>query len=144
MQTSKGSLFGTAFSNLKKRDDDLSFPQELDLSPFLAPVEKPPGASQGRTASAHDLKVKAAAKIRELAPHPDARYSLYAVVVHIGNLGSGHYVAYVLSDRYTPLARKDEESTSSSPTPRRWFYCSDEVVRACSAEEVLKSKAYML
>ncbi|GAA5825583.1 hypothetical protein JCM3770_006894 [Rhodotorula araucariae] len=42
MQTSKSSLFGAAFVNLKKRDDFVSFPKEMDLSPFLAPAGKPP------------------------------------------------------------------------------------------------------
>ncbi|KAL8287010.1 hypothetical protein RQP46_004016 [Phenoliferia psychrophenolica] len=157
MQTSKSPMFGTAFTNLKKRDDDLSFPQELDLSPFLTPPEKPPRpAKPGRNRAA------AASTSSQLkGPHPvvpSARYRLYAVVVHIGTLVGGHYVNYVLSDRYGDPRRAEpavpEDGEAPAPPPpvekdgaahhRKWFYCSDDEVRVCSVEEVLRSKAYML
>lgn len=153
MQTSKASLFGSAFTNLKKRDDDLTFPQELDLAPFLTPAEKPPRSPSHRS---RDIRVKApSARPTLLEPAPSARYRLYAVVVHIGTLAGGHYINYVLSDRYSdpkkpqpqPTVSEEGESIaekSASLPPRRWFHCSDDEVRPCSVDEVLKSKAYML
>ncbi|KDE04930.1 hypothetical protein MVLG_04686 [Microbotryum lychnidis-dioicae p1A1 Lamole] len=137
---SKSSLFGTSFMNLKKRDDDLSFPEQLDLTPFLAPLEKPPKqttrarhATRPSTSSNHSV------------PHPPpietekvvggALYRLYAAVVHYGTLSTGHYSAFVLSNRYGP---------GQGGTERRWMFCSDEDVHAVSVEEVLKCKAYIL
>lgn len=146
--TSKAPLFGSAFTNLKKRDDDLSFPQELDLTPFLTPTEKPPRSTPGRA--------RASTVPRGPQPvAPSAKYRLYAVVVHIGTLASGHYVNYVLSDRYDHPKRpvpveegvvsdKTADTSPGGPPERRWFYCSDDEVRPCSVEEVLRSKAYML
>ena len=57
----------------------------------------------------------------------DFIYELYGVVVHMGSLNSGHYVAYV---------RGVEED--------QWFYISDARVEAVSKERVLKSEAYLL
>ncbi|KAK4050070.1 hypothetical protein OIV83_003640 [Microbotryomycetes sp. JL201] len=133
-QTNKSSLFGAPFTSLKKRDDALTFPQELDLSPFLAPTGKAPmrkAPANGTT----DAKGQSGPVLPEVAVG-DARYSLYAVVVHFGTLVTGHYSAYVKSDRYG----KGPGGTSD----RRWFFCSDEDVRACSLDEVLRSKAYIL
>jgi hypothetical protein len=143
-QTNKSSLFGTPFTNLKKRDDDLTFPQELDLAPFLAPTEPAPrrDPSQRRSQRA---RAPSARPGQGQGPTPllaseytdgEARYSLYAVVVHFGTLSTGHYSAYVKSNRYGtgPGGTQD----------RRWFFCSDEDVRACSLDEVLRSKAYIL
>lgn len=120
-QTSK-SLFGSAFVNLKKRDDEVSFPLEMDMAPFLAPTEKPPQRGGGGD--------------DDLSRIGSTRYQLYGVVEHIGTLALGHYVAYVLSDRW--------RQGDSDPRERRWVFCSDERVRPCSVDEVLKSKAYIL
>jgi hypothetical protein len=140
-QSSKSPMFGTAFSNLKKRDDALSFPQELDMTPFLAPPGKPPGAGPGRRPT-RDVPT---------GSHAPATYRLYGVVEHIGNSTGGHYITYSYSNRYE-LRRRESfsengettEKDNAPTTPRRWFYTSDDVVRACTLEEVLKSKAYML
>ncbi|GAA5988749.1 hypothetical protein JCM10908_006155 [Rhodotorula pacifica] len=149
MQTSKSSLFGSAFVNLKKRDDPVSFPKEMDLTPFLAPSGKPPrlnpnafGADErGRAREAvnghangngtHPHKVELEKEVH------NARYRLYAAVVHFGDLNTGHYASYVLSNRYG----KGEHAGRGE---RRWVFCSDEDVTAVSEAEVLRSKAYML
>ena len=175
MQTSKSSLFGAAFVNLKKRDDPVSFPKEMDLTPFLAPPGRPPrvnpnafgsapapapgGAEISKRSSwrsglrhAHhpeaptpssssslssrvDLEAGAPIELEKTAHN--ARYRLYAAVVHHGSLDTGHYASYVLSKRY---GRGDEAGKGE----RRWVFCSDEDVTAVSEAEVLRSKAYML
>ncbi|GAA5843435.1 hypothetical protein JCM9279_002102 [Rhodotorula babjevae] len=176
MQTSKSSLFGAAFVNLKKRDDPVSFPREMDLTPFLAPPGRPPrvnpnafgsapapapapapGAEISKRSSwrsglrhAHhpepasassssssqvEAEVEAPLELEKTAHN--ARYRLYAVVVHHGSLDTGHYASYVLSKRY---GRGDEAGKGE----RRWVFCSDEDVTAVSEAEVLRSKAYML
>ncbi|KAK4058334.1 hypothetical protein OIO90_000491 [Microbotryomycetes sp. JL221] len=132
-QTNKSSLFGAPFTSLKKRDDDLTFPQELDLAPFLAPTDKPP--RQATPGQMQEYVAPPSPLVEEYSVGT-ARYSLYAVVVHFGTLVTGHYSAYVKSDRYG----KGPGGTSD----RRWFFCSDEDVRACSLDEVLRSKAYIL
>ncbi|KPV73906.1 uncharacterized protein RHOBADRAFT_54494 [Rhodotorula graminis WP1] len=175
MQTSKSSLFGAAFVNLKKRDDPVSFPKEMDLTPFLAPPGRPPRVNPnafGSSASAPgpgaeitkrsswrsglrhahhpeaptpssssslssrvDLEAEAPIELEKTAHN--ARYRLYAAVVHHGSLDTGHYASYVLSKRY---GRGDEAGKGE----RRWVFCSDEDVTAVSEAEVLRSKAYML
>ncbi|GAA99746.1 uncharacterized protein L969DRAFT_48794 [Mixia osmundae IAM 14324] len=68
-QSGKSSVFGSAFSNLKKVDDMITFPEYLDMSVFMFPKQ---------TVS-DDKQI----------------YRLYAVIEHIGTLGGGHYVAHV-------------------------------------------------
>lgn len=147
--------------NLKKRDDFLSFPEEMDLTPFLAPLETPPRATSERAgAAAVDEKHAAHHHRHWPGQRPQgpadefivgtARYRLYAVVVHHGNLREGHYTSYVLSDRYRDKTGKGapvvdaEEGKEETRRERKWFFCSDELVRLCTLEEVLRSKAYML
>ncbi len=72
---------------------------------------------------------------------------------------SGHYTAYVLSDRVRYKTAGNGAGSSSTemehvqdllPTDkqrdlrRAWVYCSDDQVRAASWEEVAKQKAYLL
>ncbi|KAG6584576.1 Ubiquitin-specific protease [Phytophthora cinnamomi] len=88
-------------------------------------------------------------------------YELIAVVVHMGNKRSGHYVAYVSRSRRREalLLRSrsrliSEEGATSAPevlTPknnegptRTWYYVSDTVVKRVSFEQVLTCEAYML
>lgn len=152
-QTSKSSMFGSAFVNLKKRDDALSFPQELDLTPFLAPLEGPPRSTPGRSSGPSSEATVPAGGTDEFLVGT-AKYRLYAVVVHVGTLREGHFTSFVLSDRWIEREKKNkekvveevtvEEEKSSIPRSRKWFFCSDEIVRQCTLQEVLESKAYML
>jgi ubiquitin carboxyl-terminal hydrolase 16/45 len=65
-----------SFSNgFKKLDDYVTFPEMLDLTPFLAPKKEDFGL-RGKRGSMR-LKSKAAER---------CMYRLYAVVVHIGNM----------------------------------------------------------
>ncbi|GAA5959948.1 hypothetical protein JCM21900_001436 [Sporobolomyces salmonicolor] len=167
MQTSKSSLFGAAFVNLKKRDDPVSFPKEMDLAPFLAPRERPPtnpwveelgkgqhhgvgwrslrpsssgsGETRGERESLgeNDRDNRDGTTIELEKETQDARYRLYAVVVHFGTIDTGHYAAYVLSNRY---GKGDDAGKGE----RRWFYVSDEDVSHVTEQEVLKCNAYML
>ena len=74
-QTSKMPLI--SFSHgLKKLDDYVSFPEYLDLKPFLAPKKEDYGLGKKK-------KKKAVVKGKERC-----MYRLYAVVVHIGNMVS--------------------------------------------------------
>jgi ubiquitin carboxyl-terminal hydrolase 16/45 len=64
------------FGNLKKLDDFVSFPEYLDLKPFIAPRREEYGL---RPPNIIDTKG---------ANDPQVIYRLYAVVVHIGNMVS--------------------------------------------------------
>lgn len=92
----------------QKIEDELAFPFMLDPSPFLA---------DNATAASN-------------RPATQVKYRLHAVVVHIGSLSTGHYIAYVLAP--------------AGGSERRWFYTSDDEVRECTKEEVGRAKAYML
>ncbi|TDL19600.1 cysteine proteinase [Rickenella mellea] len=92
-----------SFANFKKLDDFVSFPEYLDLKPFLLPKKddyglgKKRAADKSSTAGKHDRDEK-------------CMYRLYAVVVHIGNMLGGHYIAY------TALPDSQPESTTTSKT----------------------------
>ncbi|XP_029880604.1 ubiquitin carboxyl-terminal hydrolase 30 isoform X1 [Aquila chrysaetos chrysaetos] len=62
-------------------------------------------------------------------------YRLMAVVVHHGDMHSGHFVTY----RRSPPSPKNPHSVSS-----QWLWISDDTVRKASLQEVLSSSAYLL
>ncbi|KAG1741457.1 peptidase C19, ubiquitin carboxyl-terminal hydrolase 2 [Suillus paluster] len=124
-------------SSFKKLEDYVSFPEYLDIAPYLAPKRE----------QYADAKV---GHVRGRTKRPErCMYRLYAVVVHIGNMLGGHYIAYTA----LPSATKEDEQTSSvtesenlshTDRPHRdWAYISDTTVRLSSLDEVLKSKAYI-
>eukprot|EP00117_Sycon_ciliatum_P002505 scpid37618/ scgid7704/ Ubiquitin carboxyl-terminal hydrolase 22; Deubiquitinating enzyme 22; Ubiquitin thioesterase 22; Ubiquitin-specific-processing protease 22 len=94
---------------LKKRQKKIStfveFPETLDVSEFMAEREN----SDSRT------------------KHPLWNtYSLFAVVVHKGQLSQGHYTCFVRQ-------KKNE-----------WYRCDDSAVTRASVNEVLNSESYLL
>ncbi len=60
-------------------------------------------------------------------------YKLTSVIVHLGDVYSGHFITY----RRIP-------STNGQRFPDKWLYTSDTEVRKASLAEVLQSNAYML
>ena len=60
-------------------------------------------------------------------------YKLVSVVVHLGDVSSGHFVTY----RRVP-------STDGQRFPAKWLYTSDTHVRKASRKEVMGADAYML
>jgi len=127
------------------------------LKPFLAPKKEDYGLGKKKKGV---VKGKAEKCI----------YRLYAVVVHIGNMLGGHYIAYTAlpsvsssmtgsgatpgSSNSTPPedpTNAESESTEehSKPTAkpasdeRQWAFISDTVVRLTTLEEVLRAKAYI-
>ncbi|XP_054028974.1 ubiquitin carboxyl-terminal hydrolase 30 isoform X1 [Dryobates pubescens] len=66
---------------------------------------------------------------------PAYLYRLMAVVVHHGDMHSGHFVTY---RRSPPPAR------SPLPVSSQWLWVSDDSVRRASLQEVLSSSAYLL
>ncbi|CAH1154568.1 unnamed protein product [Phaedon cochleariae] len=81
----------------------ISFPEMLDMTPFMSRSKKE-------------------------SPFPlDNRYSLFAVVNHVGtSIDSGHYTAYV---------RQQCDY---------WYKCDDHVITRANLKEVLESEGYLL
>ena len=80
-QTSKMPLI--SFSHgLKKLDDYVSFPEYLDLKPFLAPKKEDYGLGKKKKKNVVKGKVE------------KCMYRLYAVVVHIGNMVSSPFTLF--------------------------------------------------
>lgn len=188
-QTSK-SLF-SSFGDLKKLDDKVTFPLYLDMAPFMAPpplipsepsaVEKALGHGV-KSGDESDYHSSASGKksrtggessskswFRRSAPTNEMRsnciYRLYAVIVHKGSMGSGHYVAMTYTSQRrnegvqlkSPAANAPTTGTQQSQqkdasgltksdheAARQWIYCSDDIVRPASVDEVFKSQAYLL
>lgn len=97
-----------------KIDTPLLFSSTLDLAPYLNPAGIGPVSPDKKSM---DTGLSSAP--------PSHKYSLFAVVSHVGNLDSGHYTAYVKS-------RGD------------WFWIDDGAVVRCSPEAVFNCNAYML
>ncbi|THH10626.1 hypothetical protein EW145_g1190 [Phellinidium pouzarii] len=109
------------FTNFKKLDDPVSVPEYLDLSPFLLPNKHEFG--KGKTQREHkgkdrkkkDMDVEVENEKTQYKkitdPGFECMYRLYAVIVHIGNMLGGHYIAY------TALPEAARVSLSSSEEP---------------------------
>lgn len=68
---------------------------------------------------------------------PTYLFRLMAVIVHHGDMHSGHFVTY----RRSPPPPALKTSTLSSP---QWLWISDDSVRRANLQEVLSSSAYLL
>nr|XP_043882213.1 ubiquitin carboxyl-terminal hydrolase 30 isoform X2 [Solea senegalensis] len=66
---------------------------------------------------------------------PEYLFQLTAVLVHHGDMHSGHFVTY----RRSPSSPRGSSSLSS-----QWLWVSDDSVRKATLHEVLSSNAYML
>lgn len=186
-QTHK-SMF-SSFGDLKKLDDKITFPLYLDMAPFMAPPPLTPtepsavervlasdidGVSSGGGSlksgdesdnNGKSIRAQSKSWFRRSAPSAEMRsncvYRLYAVIVHKGSMGSGHYVAMTYTSQRkhegiqvkAPATAADAKSgggqldgvtRSDHEAARQWIYCSDDIVRPASVDEVFKSQAYLL
>ncbi|KAI8447098.1 hypothetical protein BY996DRAFT_8441659 [Phakopsora pachyrhizi] len=151
-----GKIFGVGKQNKcpgmtmewVKNEEYISFPEFLDLKEFVGPrLNEDEGAESAEGNADNDNN----ASVLNLSSTSSTEYRLFAVIVHKGQIGSGHYYAYVLSDQIGNMKgegrEKDiREADSREPKPRKrdWIYTSDHEVRLSSIEEVLRSRAYML
>ncbi|MBW0542452.1 hypothetical protein O181_082167 [Austropuccinia psidii MF-1] len=126
----KSGLFNKQISaQWTKTDDYISFPEKLDLSPFISP-------------ELHDETSQIGQSNRGF------NYRLISVIVHRGQMGSGHYFNYVLTDRYGnqdgSVKKNEDEIDDHQNEGKQWVYCSDTEIKRVTLNEVLKSKAYIL
>jgi len=101
-------------------------------------AQRMPSTTVRTAGSAQELRMLAAAYSSEnfQTSTPSARrtaYRLTSVVVHLGDVSSGHFVTY----RRAP-------SLNGQRFPGDWLYTSDVCVRYATLAEVLASDAYML
>ncbi|XP_067912064.1 ubiquitin carboxyl-terminal hydrolase 22 isoform X5 [Heterodontus francisci] len=120
----------------------VSFPLELDMTPFMASSKESRmnGQYQQSVDSLNnDNKVLCQQhRLREMhlvcmcghdiitGKQPNHKYSLFAVVNHQGTLESGHYTSFIRQ-------HKDQ-----------WFKCDDAIITKASIKDVLDSEGYLL
>ncbi|KAF4517421.1 hypothetical protein B566_EDAN005030 [Ephemera danica] len=89
----------------KKISSFIAFPEHLDMTPFM---------SHQRNNNNNDAMLG------------DNRYSLFAVINHLGSLEAGHYTAYIRQYR------------------DHWFKCDDHLITKANIRDVLDSEGYLL
>ncbi|KNC48743.1 ubiquitin carboxyl-terminal hydrolase [Thecamonas trahens ATCC 50062] len=97
--------------------------------------------SHGGTATGSSVKLSDFVSfplVLDMAPYVAREsQSAFAVVVHIGSIDAGHYIAYVRVPAPTVGA-------AAVPASQLWFRCDDAVVTLATVKEVLASEAYLL
>ncbi len=114
----KHGLYG-----LKKASDHVKFPLMLAPSPFCTPPQQ---CKEGTSVGKKEKQVEEEGR-EEGGAHHQYQYRLCGVSVHGGGMGSGHYIAYVLSKAND-----------------KWYYFSDSHGREAALSEVLSCEAYVL
>lgn len=62
----------------------------------------------------------------DIIPLRDNRYTLFAVINHIGNIEAGHYTSFIRQHR------------------NKWYRCNDHEIVQSSIKDVLDSEGYLL
>ncbi|CAI2173263.1 9133_t:CDS:2, partial [Funneliformis geosporum] len=137
-------------SSMRKIDDFVAFDEEIDVGDFVIPpeIEEENGIN-----NEHIIENSNDGSVSSNQSNPrkfGTKYRLYGVVVHLGSLYNGHYIAYVLSrniisdDEQPGVSYNDKVKNHITDDQRQWIYCSDSSVRPVSIDEVLNSGAYLL
>ncbi|KAF9099151.1 Ubiquitin carboxyl-terminal hydrolase 16 [Mortierella sp. AD031] len=98
------------FGQMRKIEDHVEIPVEIDMAPYFVPknkIEEEKEDNESETGSEKQLEVNESKK-----------YRLYGAVVHMGTLGGGHYINYVLSSKVevaemTKAAAQEKEKSKS-------------------------------
>ncbi|KAK0174005.1 hypothetical protein PV328_007125 [Microctonus aethiopoides] len=102
----------------KKISTFISFPEQLDMTPFMSHKRN----GNNNSASIERLSRKNG----EDMTFSDNRYSLFAVINHEGSLETGHYTAFIRQQR------------------DQWFKCDDHSITRAKLKDVLTSEGYLL
>ncbi|KAF9896390.1 hypothetical protein BX616_007552, partial [Lobosporangium transversale] len=96
------------FGQMRKIDDHVEIPVTLDMSPYFMP------ASEIEHEDEEDNQNPSKSNQYYYNGDLSKRYRLYGAVVHMGTLGGGHYINYVLSSKVVvPEDTKATEVVSS-------------------------------
>ncbi|KAG0241622.1 Ubiquitin carboxyl-terminal hydrolase 16 [Actinomortierella wolfii] len=102
---------GSRFGMMRKIDDHVEIPEELDMSPFCIPKkvieEEDEPKKEGEQQEQSSVVVEDQENVSK-------KYRLYGIVVHQGTLGSGHYTNYVLSSKVETLNAQVEALNKSA------------------------------
>ncbi|KAF9127776.1 Ubiquitin carboxyl-terminal hydrolase 16 [Mortierella sp. 14UC] len=98
------------FGQMRKIEDHVDIPVELDMAPYFVPKNKIEEEDESENGSETKVEVTESKK-----------YRLYGAVVHMGTLGGGHYINYVLSSKVevTEVAKnavQEKEKAKSKST----------------------------
>lgn len=96
----------------KKISTFISFPEQLDMTPFTS----------HRRNGNNNSSLKNMPKNGEDTAFTDNRYSLFAVINHEGSLETGHYTAFIRQQR------------------DQWFKCDDHLITRARLKDVLTSE----
>ncbi|KAF9427413.1 Ubiquitin carboxyl-terminal hydrolase 16 [Podila epigama] len=151
------------FGQMRKIEDHVEIPEELDMSPYYMSkedIEQESTNKQVNGTNENEPIPSTTPTTTEAQAVSKKKYRLYGAVVHMGTLGGGHYTNYVLSSKVEqtpevspPKSTSDDAEMSSSEgikdckenhAQRQWIACSDTSVRHATLQEVLASRAYLL
>ncbi|GAB1602415.1 ubiquitin carboxyl-terminal hydrolase 22-like [Argonauta hians] len=99
----------------KKISTFVSFPEELDMTPFMS-------SSRSNNNGYRNQVVQESAKSLSC----DNKYSLFAVVNHSGTIETGHYTCFIRLHK------------------NQWYKCDDHMITKATPQEVLNSEGYLL
>lgn len=125
--------------DLTKVNEPFEFPTELDMAPWL------PGSAASTCHDGQDLS--AAAPLPSGDANPDckvmpSKYSLNAIVMHVGSPSVGHYYAYARTQAKRDLPSEGPTCNRAGDAGHRgsmrWVKLDDERVTEVSEEEVLR------
>lgn len=99
----------------KKISTYVSFPEELDMTPFMSSSRDSNGYYRHHSVQESTLSLSCKNK-----------YSLFAVVNHSGTIECGHYTCFIRQHK------------------NQWFKCDDHLITKAMPQEVLNSEGYLL
>ncbi|KAF9929367.1 Ubiquitin carboxyl-terminal hydrolase 16 [Linnemannia zychae] len=107
------------FGQMRKIEDHVDIPVEIDMAPYFVPkneIEEEENENKSNDETPEEEKPKPIAG-------ESKKYRLYGAVVHMGTLGGGHYINYVLSSKVeaaevakVAVAQEKEKAKSKSVT----------------------------
>ncbi|XP_074648440.1 ubiquitin carboxyl-terminal hydrolase 22-like [Tubulanus polymorphus] len=99
----------------KKISTFVSFPDELDMTPFMS------SSRNNNNGYTNQVIMESASGLSS-----ENKYSLFAVVNHSGTIECGHYTCYIRLHK------------------NQWFKCDDHLILKADVNEVLNSEGYLL
>lgn len=104
------------FGQMRKIEDHVDIPVEIDMAPYFVPKNEIEEEDESKSKSGSESRKE------EASESQSKKYRLYGAVVHMGTLGGGHYINYVLSSKVQvadvakAAAQKKEKVNSKSTT----------------------------
>jgi len=108
----------------KKISTHISFPEILDMTPFMSSKRNQISYFTSSTSSSNSSS-SANSDLNNLND-PNNQYFLFAVVNHHGTIESGHYTCFIRLTR------------------EQWFKCDDHLISKASINDVMNSEGYLL